>query len=267
MKHKKVLSELVKLRNGKKESSVIARPYKGHKHNIIWFLSLTNEETGHKEMGKILGLSGKQIKGPMEKVMKSSYALQYISKEKIGNRNSYINSIPENTDINNFVKETNKTIDTSLVEKEPSFIENLQSLNIKTPYKHGFHCMIYFLQNAGNRGLTKEELLESFGIDDEHLKINPDILDHGKRYIKYDLKNWKNSKLIEMFSSRKINNKIYYFLTQGFDLDPLLFTTIAKGTFIPELEMQGKTKCSTTQIHDRKTSLAIRNDVQKSKAV
>ncbi len=266
--YQKVKSELAKLRNGKKVSSVVVRPYKQHKQNIIWLLSLTKHEVDHIGMAKQLGLSGNQVKNMMLKITKSSHALKYIKKYKkksSGKKNFYMSIIPEHTDINQFVNDVNKTIDMSIVEKNPTFTERLLSLKINIPYEHGFHCLISFLQNAGSRGLTKKELLNSFEINEKHIELEPDILEHGESFIKCDIANWRKSILTQMISTRIFNNETYYFLTQGFDLDPKLFTALSYGNFTPENYMNGKSKCSTTQLHDKKTSICIKNDITKRK--
>jgi len=252
-----IKKELRKLRNNKNSNLVIARPYKTIKQNIIWFLSMTNETTNHIDMAKILNLKPDGIKKAFSSIMKSSYALQFISKELINNRNIYTNTIPVGINIFQFVKNINKTVDKTIREKPIYFVERLKNLNIEIPYDAGFHCIVHFLQRAGSRGLTDYELLESFGVTTNHELLDPGIMKHGLTFINREFKNWNVSYLVNMYDIRIINDKTYHFLTQGFDLHPRVFTIIAKGTFEPQIKMEGKTVNSTTQVHDKKTSLSV----------
>ncbi len=266
MKHEKVISELAKLRNGNEQNEVIAKYFKYAKQNIIWFFSLSKDPVGHKELKNILDFKYYTIKNALRKIMKSEFALQYIKKELINNQNIYTNTIPVDMDIEWFVKEVNKTIDMDLVESKIGFAKRIQNLNITLPYEHGFPCVIHYLQRAGERGLSFDELVESFGWNDELENIDPGLKKHGLGFLKNEFGRWKASALRIMHSTRIVNNKKYYFLTQGFDLDMVIFRQIPKGTFKLEEDMKGKTVRSTTQVWDKKSALTIiNNDKQKTK--
>lgn len=66
--------------------------------------SLTNEKTSNVEMAEIMNLRPDGVKSNMRKIMKSSFAKQYITKHKKGNRNIYTNSISKDINVEEFVK-------------------------------------------------------------------------------------------------------------------------------------------------------------------
>lgn len=265
IKHVKVLSELAKLRNGNKQNQVIAKYYKHAKQNIIWFFSLSKEPVTHTELEKILDFKYYTIKNALRKIMKSEYALNYIKKEKINNQNVYTNSIPVDVDVIQFIKEVNRTIDMSKVESTIGFAKRLQNLNVQLPYEHGFPCVIHFLQQAGKKGETFDELIESFGWNETLENLDPGLKKHGLSFLKNEFGRWRSSILKTMHSTKIVNDKKYYFLNQGFDLDMVIFREIPKGTYKLEEDMKGKTARSTTQVWDKKTSLTVINDSKKSK--
>jgi len=263
IKHEKVISELAKLRNGNKQNKVIAKYYKHVKQNIIWFFSLSKDPVTHKELSEILDFQRATIKTALRKIMKSEYGLEFIKKETINNQNIYTNTIEEGINVKDVVKEINRTVDMSIVESKICFATRIQNLNVTLPYEDGFPCVIHYLQRAGERGLTFDELVESFGWNNELENQDPGLRKHGLGFLKNEFGRWKSSALVLMYSTRVVNNKKYYFLTCGFDLPMVIFRQIPKGNYKLEEDMKGKTIRSTTQVWDKKTSLTVINDANK----
>lgn len=146
----------------------------------------------------------------------------------------------------------------SIKENPPTFIEKLKDLGIKNSYDAASHCLIQVLKDSGKRGLTMGEIMESFGLTKKIISENPGLLEHGISFVRGDLKNWKNSAMVKMVGSRIFNNKVYYFLKQGFDLDIEIFTLICNSTLKNHKKMNGKSIPRTKQVHDGTTSIIIK---------
>jgi hypothetical protein len=253
--HVNVQRQLSEMRNGSTEKERTSLPFKLIDENIIWFLSQTRDEVQHKHITLILDFKYNTVKNRMIKFRKSQLFRELVDIKQNGS-NRYYSKIPSNTDIRALVKEIKQSINLSMVLKKEAVIDLLRGMNAHFLYEFWYQNLIHYLREAGNRGLTIDELYDTIPM----INAPPDLVKKVKGAIIAELKRWPLSKMKNLYEIRLFKNREYYVVTKMRN-EPmeLVAEYIKSGGYEPSLELTNLSRRhSTKEVHTGDTNLQVK---------